>query len=252
VKTTEDPRPVHTREDPRLVMDRVSAATSGIDGWLSDAQGRALFTAAAATTGRGAIVEIGSWKGRSTVWLAAGARLAGQRVHAIDRHTQSLEDPSANTLAEFLQNIEMAGVADAIEPLVMSSAEAAGIVRGPVELLFVDGDHSFDGVRRDAEIWLPRVMDGGLVMFHDVATAGYDGPRRIFRRMVCWNRRFAGIRRVGSMTIARRTARRGVLDGAWGTLAGALLYVFDAKQVSRQLRKGRREKRNDDLVMPHQ
>jgi MMP 1-O-methyltransferase len=233
-------------------MERVSAVASGIDGWLSDAQGRALLAAAAAATGQGAIVEIGSWKGRSTVWLAEGARLAGQRVHAVDRHTQSLEDPTANTLAEFLDNIRKAGVADAIEPLVMSSADAAAVVRGPVELLFIDGDHSFEGVRRDAEIWLPRVMDGGLVMFHDVATAGYDGPRRIFRRMVCWNERFAGVRRVGSMTMARRTARRGFLDAAWGTLAGLLLYIFDAKQVSRQLRKRRGQKRNHDFVVPHQ
>ena len=233
-------------------MARVSAATSGIEGWLSDAQGRALLAAAAATTGQGAIVEIGSWKGRSTVWLAEGARLARQRVYAIDRHSGSREDPSANTLTEFLENITRAGVADAIEPLVMSSAEAAAIVRGPVELLFIDGDHSFAGVKRDAEIWLPRVMDGGVVMFHDVATAGYDGPRRIFRQMVCWNDGFAGIRRVGSMTMARRTGRRGVMDAAWGTLAGIILYIFDAKQLSRQLRKGRRQKRNHDLVMPHE
>ena len=234
------------------LIERVSAVTSGIEGWLSDAQGRALLTRAAATTGRGAIVEIGSWKGRSTVWLAEGARLAGQRVHAIDRHTQSLEDPLANTLAEFLDNIKKAGVADVIEPLIMSSAEAASVVRGPVELLFIDGDHSFDGVRRDAEIWLPRVMDGGVVMFHDVATAGYDGPRRIFRRMVCWNERFAGVRRVGSMTIARRTPHRGIFEAAWGTVAGLLLYIFDAKQISRQLRKGRGQKRNHDLVVPDQ
>jgi predicted O-methyltransferase YrrM len=233
-------------------MDRVSDVTSGIEGWLSDAQGRALLAAAAATTGRGAIVEIGSWKGRSTVWLAEGARLAGQRVHAIDRHTQSREDPSANTLAEFLGNINRAGVADVVDPLVMSSADAAAVVRGPVELLFIDGDHSFDGVRRDAEIWLPRVMDGGLVMFHDVATAGYEGPRRVFRRMVCWNERFARVRRVGSMTIARRTSRRGFFDAAWGTVAGLLLYIFDAKQISRQLRKRRGEKRNHDLVVPDQ
>ena len=233
-------------------MERARTATSSIEGWLSDAQGHALLAAAAATTGRGAIVEIGSWKGRSTVWLAEGARLAGQRVHAIDRHTQSLEDPLANTLAEFLQNIERAGVADVIEPLVMSSADAAAVVGGPVELLFIDGDHSLEGVRRDAEIWLPRVMNGGLVMFHDVATAGYDGPRRIFRQMVCWNERFAAVRRVGSMAIARRTPRRGILDAAWGTLAGLLLYIFDAKQLSRQLRKGRGQQRNHDLVVPHQ
>jgi predicted O-methyltransferase YrrM len=65
-----------------------------VEGWLSDRQGRALFDAAAKATGGGAIVEIGSWKGRSTTWLASGARLAGQRVYAIDPHRGSREDPA--------------------------------------------------------------------------------------------------------------------------------------------------------------
>lgn len=232
--------------------DEISAVAAGVEGWLSEAQGRTLMGMAAAVTGRGAIVEIGSWKGRSTVWLAAGGKAAGQRVYAIDRHTGSREDPSAHTLSEFLDNIARAGVVDSVEPLVMSSAEASEFVRGPVELLFVDGDHSFDGVRRDADLWLPRIVEGGIVLFHDVATAGYAGPRRIFRQRICWSPQFAGIRRVGSMMLARRVRRRGVLSSIWGRLAGALLYVFDAKQLSRKLRKGRGEKGDHDFVMPHQ
>jgi predicted O-methyltransferase YrrM len=232
--------------------DEISAIAARVEGWLSEAQGRVLMSIAARTTGRGAIVEIGSWKGRSTVWLAAGAQLARQRVYAVDRHSASREDPSANTLAEFLRNIERAGVADAVEPVVMSSADAAAVIHGPVELLFVDGDHSFAGVQRDAETWLPKIIEGGVVLFHDVATAGYGGPRRIFRQQVCWSAQFAGIRRVGSMMMARRVRRRGILAAAWGTLAGVLLYIFDAKQLSRQLRKGGREQRNHDLVMPHE
>lgn len=233
-------------------IEEISAIAAGVEGWLSDAQGRTLMRMAAAVSGRGAIVEIGSWKGRSTVWLAAGAQAAGQRVYAIDKHTGSHEDPSANTCAEFLTNLTRAGVIDSVEPLVMSSTEASEFVPGPVELLFVDGDHSFAGVERDAERWLPRVVEGGVVLFHDVATAGYDGPRRIFRQRVCWNPQFADIGRVGSMMIARRVRRRSLLSAAWGRLAGALLYVFDAKQLSRKLRQGRREQRDHDLVMPHQ
>jgi MMP 1-O-methyltransferase len=216
--------------------ERARQAASPIEGWLSDAQGRALFEAAASTTGRGAIVEIGSWKGRSTTWLARGARLAGQRVCAVDPHQASREDPSADTLQEFLDNLQRAGVGDIVDPFVMSSEEAAARIIGAVELLFIDGDHSEDGSRRDAELWLPRLIEGGTVMFHDAATAGYTGPRRVVQRMVCRNHRFDGIRRVGSMIVARRTARRGARAALWGRTAALLLYVYDVKRALTRLR----------------
>jgi predicted O-methyltransferase YrrM len=215
--------------------DEVRAVAASIDGWLSDAQGCALFRAAAATTGRGLIVELGSWKGRSTAWLAAGARLAGARVHAVDPHSGSREEPSARTLDEFRRNLERAGLADAVAPLVMTSKDAARILTGPVELLFIDADHSYEGVRADAELWLPRVVEDGTVMFHDVATSGYSGPRRVFRRAVCWNRGFDRIARVGSMAVARRTGRRSGRATLWGTTAGLALYFFDVQQALRRL-----------------
>jgi MMP 1-O-methyltransferase len=202
-----------------------------IEGWLSDAQGRFLRDAAASTTGRGAIVEIGSWKGRSTAWLALGAKRVGRRVYAIDPHTGSKEDPTAHTFQEFLDNLARAGVSDVVDPLVMTSTDAARVVQGPVELLFIDGDHSAAAVLHDVELWLPRVADGGLVMFHDVATTSYSGPRRAFQRYVCWRRGFDSIARIGSMTVARRTARRTARAAIWGTTAGALLYLFDVKSA---------------------
>lgn len=208
-----------------------------VEGWLSDAQGRALFRAAAETTGRGAIVEIGSWKGRSTTWLASGARLAGHRVYAIDPHRRSREYPAAETLDEFLGNVARNGLADIVEPLVMTSEAAAAHIEGPVELLFIDGDHSYEAVRRDAELWLPRLIEGGTVMFHDVATAAYSGPRRVVREMVCRSPWFHGISRVGSMVVARRTGGRGLLAAVWGATAWLLLYIFDAKRALRRLRK---------------
>ena len=211
--------------------DDVRRLAAPIDGWLSDAQGCALFRAAAATTGRGHVVEIGSWKGRSTAWLAAGARLAGTKVYAVDPHTGSREDPAAATLAEFRANLGRAGLADHVEALVMTSTEAARVVDGPVELLFIDGDHWYEAVRLDAALWLPKLVEGGTVMFHDVGAAGYDGPRRVFRRSVCWDARFEGIERVGSMVIARRTRRRSVAGAAWGLCTGLLLYLYDAKRL---------------------
>jgi MMP 1-O-methyltransferase len=228
--TTRTPRPLEQE------AERAREIASAIDGWLSDAQGRALFEAAASTTGRGAIVEIGSWKGRSTTWMALGARTAGRRVYAIDPHRHSREDPGATTLPEFLDNLRRAGAAGFVDPLVMTSEEAAAQISGPVELLFIDGDHSDEAARRDAELWLPRLIEGGTVMFHDVATAAYTGPRRVVQQMVCRDPRFAGISRIGSMVVARRTTRRSMGAALWGRTAGTLLYLYDVKRALRRWR----------------
>lgn len=182
-------------------------------------------------------MEIGSWQGRSTIWLAFGARLAGQRVLAVDRHVGSRENPAARTLEAFTANIRRAGIEAVVMPLVMSSAEAAQHVPGSVEVLFIDGDHSDEGSRRDADLWLPRLMDGGVVLMHDVVTAGYTGPRRVFQRRICWSAQFESIRRVGSMGIATRVSRRRPSAAAWGWLAGMLLYLLDAKRLVRKARR---------------
>ena len=88
----------------------------------------------------------------------------------------------------------------------------------------------YEAVRLDAELWLPKLVEGGIVMFHDVGTTGYSGPRRVFRRSICWSAEFEGIRRIGSMVVARRTRRRDVRSAAWGRCAGLLLYLYDAKR----------------------
>lgn len=119
---------------------------------------------------------------------------------------------------------------DLVEPLVMTSADAAVRVRDPVELLFIDGDHTREGAARDADIWLPRLAPGGVLMMHDVGAAGYVGPRDVFRRRVCWSADFDRVGRVGSMGVARRTRCRGPAAALWGRAAGVLLYLYDIKR----------------------
>jgi predicted O-methyltransferase YrrM len=220
--------------------DRAARAAAGIEGWLSEAQGRALHQAAAQASGRGAIVEIGSWKGRSTAWLAHGALERGLRVLAVDPHVNSREDPQARTFDAFRDNLNRAGVLQAVDPLVMTSAEAVRLLTAPVELLFVDGDHSVEGARRDADLWLPRVMTGGTVLFHDVASSGYAGPRRVFQRSICRSRHYHRVRRVGSMGIAERTSRRSLRQALRSWTFDLLLYRYDVegalKRAVRRLR----------------
>jgi predicted O-methyltransferase YrrM len=227
--------------DPSVAAARERARVSAahVHGWLSDAQGEALFEAA--RRARGVVVEIGSWQGRSTIWLASGARLAGQRVFAIDPHESSREDPAARTYERFLDNLGGAGLLEAVTPLVMRSTEAVASVTAPVHVLFVDGDHSIEAARVDAETWLPRMAHSGVVMFHDVATSGYAGPRRAFQRLVCWSPEFHRVRKVGSMGIAERTPRRGRLAAARGFAVGFLLFWYDIQgAVKRVLRSARR------------
>jgi predicted O-methyltransferase YrrM len=232
-------------------IDSVRRIAAAIDGWLSDAQGRALHDAAARVTGRGIILEIGSWKGRSTVWLAHGARRAGARVHAVDPHVNSREDPHAQTLEEFTNNIVRAGVADTVEMLVMTSADAASRLESGVELLFVDGDHSLEGARADAAVWLPRVVAGGTVMFHDVATSGYSGPRRVFQTRICRSPQFQRVRRVGSMGIAERTSRRSAAQAFRARTLDLLLYLYDVEAViKRALRQMKRARLHPTTATP--
>ncbi len=122
---TSPPAP-HTRAPISMPQTEGQTATVAacVDGWLSETQGRELFRAVEACAARGAVVEIGSWKGRSTVWLAAAARRAGTIVYAIDRHEASREDPSARTYDEFRRNLEAVGLIDHVRALVMSSGEA--------------------------------------------------------------------------------------------------------------------------------
>src|SRR5207249_1604325 len=134
--------------------DAVERQVAGIGGWLTPKEGRLLYDLARRCTGRGVIVEIGSWKGKSTIWLASGSRRgAGVPVYAIDPHTAESDNLATQsavpTFAEFTHNIRQAGVADLVVALVTTSAEAARDFERPVELIFIDGAHDYASVALD-------------------------------------------------------------------------------------------------------
>ena len=197
--------------DPAAVERHVT----GIGGWLTPKEGRLLYDLARRCTGRGAIVEIGSWKGKSTIWLASGSRHgAGGTVYAIDPHTAESDNLATQsavpTFTEFTENIRRAGVADLVVPLVTTSAEAARDFDRPVELMFIDGAHDYASVALDFELWFPQVVEGGTIAFHD--TVAWDGPRRLVAQRVfggAWARR---ARFVDSTTVAEKVARNSLGD----------------------------------------
>jgi predicted O-methyltransferase YrrM len=204
---------------------------AGIGGWLTPKEGRLLYELARRCTGRGVIVEIGSWKGKSTIWLANGARDgAGARVHAIDPHTaqsDNLATQSAGpTFEEFSRNIHAAGVADLVVPTVTTSAEAARTFDRPVELIFIDGAHDYESVALDLDLWFPKVVDGGTIAFHD--TVAWEGPRRLVAERVFRGSWARHARFVDSTTVAEKVARNSRADRLHNRYALAVKSLCDA------------------------
>ena len=188
-----------------MTRSEITALLAGVEGWLSAGEAAALFACARRCRGRGVIVEIGSWKGRSTIVLAAGARAgAGGPVYAVDPHQGLPQLGGEPTFAVFQANIAAAGVADLVRPLQQRSADVARGFTSPVELIYIDGAHDHAAVLEDFTAWFPTVLDGGVMAFHD--TVGYPGPRRVVRDHFYRSHNFRHIRFAGRLTYAEKVA----------------------------------------------
>ncbi len=183
----------------------------GVDGWLTPREGLALFRGVAACRNRGAIVEIGSWHGRSTIVLAAASQATSQTiVHAVDPHGGIPGRGLGPSLSSFRANLAAAGLSDRVQAHVCSSAEAARTFDQPVEFIYIDGAHDYPTVSDDYLAWFPKVIDGGVMAFHD--TIGYPGPRRVVRDHLYRSRRFRRARFAGSLTWGEKVARSSLLE----------------------------------------
>jgi predicted O-methyltransferase YrrM len=184
---------------------RVKPLIAEVPGWLTEEEGEALYDLARACTGRGVIVEIGSWKGKSTICLGLGSRAGvSLPIYAVDPHADY-------RFGDFQRNVERAGIADLIRPIASLSQPAAEHFEEPIELLFVDGSHEFELVLEDFEKWVPKVVDGGWVAFHD--TTWTAGPRKVVGEAIYRSRRFKDVRFVvGSTTVARKVQENALPD----------------------------------------
>ncbi|HYC71169.1 MAG TPA: class I SAM-dependent methyltransferase [Opitutaceae bacterium] len=156
-----------------------------------------LFQLAADAPAGAQVVEIGSWMGASTCFLAAGLKGPGAKIYAVDnfqglsmcgedvswyqRHFRKLGTTS--TLEIFRANFAALGLADRAEPVVsdsLAAARALAAKRGSIDLIFVDGDHSYEGCKADIDAWLPFVRAGGVMAFHDFGSRASGVTRAIF------------------------------------------------------------------------
>ncbi len=170
-------------------------------GWLKEAEGRLLFALAAGVPGEGAVVEIGSAEGKSTIWMASGLKAAARtgKLYAIDPHESYLGRD--NTHDGFVGNMERAGVEDVVVGMAMTSEQASRGWDRPVRLLFVDGDHSYESVRLDCELWSRHLIGGGVIAFHDCLRAN-TGPTRVFFEQVVESNQYCDFSFRGSVGYA--------------------------------------------------
>jgi len=171
--------------DLDAVIERAWQLTQGTAGFLGENEARFLGMLAACVPARGTIVEIGSFKGKSTVMLASVAAYYGLGpVVAIDPHTSpSATDPGisagSSTYEEFLASVKAAGLMEHVETHRAYSRDMAKGWSRPIRLLWIDGDHTFRGAREDFDLFTPHLEKDGVVALHDALNA-FEGPIRVF------------------------------------------------------------------------
>lgn len=150
-------------------FQRIWPLIDSVEGHLVSGQEQWLFNAARVLPDGSNIVEIGSFKGRSTCCLAFGCRGSRKKIFAVDSFNGNDWDfPERDFLKEFQHNIDRCGLSNFVEPTVGLSTEVAKTWKKPIHMLFVDGSHRYEDVLADFEGFFPHVADGGLVAFHDV------------------------------------------------------------------------------------
>lgn len=201
----------------------VRAAAEVARGFMPPDEGLALHAAAAAVDVDGPFMEIGSYCGKSAIYLGAAARARGTVLFAVDHHRGSEEnqagwehhepdlvDPAVgkmDTLPTFRRTIHDAGLEGTVVAVVADSPTLGRHWTTPLGLLFIDGGHGPEPAHRDYETWVPHVVVGGTLAIHDVFPDPADGgrpPHEIYLRAV-GSGAFDEVGATGSLRVLRRT-----------------------------------------------
>ncbi|MBS2537460.1 class I SAM-dependent methyltransferase [Catenulispora sp. NF23] len=180
---------------------KLRAAAEAAPGFMPPAEGLALYEAAERAAKIGDLLEIGTYCGKSTIYLAAAAATADRVVVTVDHHRGSEEqqpgweyhdpelvDPEVglmDTLPTMRRTLHAAGVEDRVVAIVGRSPVVARLWNTPVGLVFIDGGHTDEHARGDYEGWAHHVAPDGVLVIHDVFPDPADGgqaPYRVYLR----------------------------------------------------------------------
>ena len=204
------------------IIPGLPANINKIKGFLAEDEAQALYDHALQASSKGPVLEIGSYCGKSTIYLGLACLQTDSTVFALDHHRGSEEhqlgeffhDPDlydgseeqVDTFREFRRNISSAGLNEVVVPVVAGSEAAARHWQTPLAMVFIDGGHSLDAALTDYRCWTAHLNRGGILAIHDLfgdAQEGGQAPYAIYR-MARDSGLFEDIERVNSLGILRR------------------------------------------------
>ena len=180
---------------------KMAALAEKVKGFLAEDEGRALYGIALKAANLGPCLEIGSFCGKSAVYIGSACRERGVTLFSIDHHRGSEEqqpgqlyfDPDIydeksggiNSLPLLRNTLRTAGLEDTVIPMITRSTVAARNWATPLGLVFIDGGHSYESALTDYQSWRPHIMQGGFLVFHDIypdPAKGGQAPRQVYTK----------------------------------------------------------------------
>jgi len=205
------------------MIDFDNTLLSQVKGFLDHEEGMALHDLATKACKKGPCLEIGSYCGKSAVYLGRACKSSGSILFSLDHHRGSEEqqpgeeyfDPDIydakteriDTFGRFITTIEKAGLAKTVVPIVCTSETGSKLWATPLGLVFIDGGHAFDTVFTDYNSWAEHVIPGGYLIFHDIfkdPSKGGQAPYEVYKLAVGCGL-FQELPMVKTLGILRRT-----------------------------------------------
>jgi hypothetical protein len=184
-----------------LKINKAKAAE--IKGFLDEDEADRLFSLALAASNIGPCLEIGSYCGKSAIYLGTACKENKSVLFSLDHHTGSEEqqpgqeyfDPDLlnpetgkiDTLRFFLKTISQFDLENAVIPVIGRSEIVGRVWQTPLSLIFIDGSHSYESVLNDYKIWSKHLIVGGYLLFHDIfpdSAQGGQAPYLVYRKAV--------------------------------------------------------------------
>ncbi len=170
-------------------------------GFLDHEEGMRLYEMAREVATQGPCLEVGSYCGKSALYLGTGCKERAGTLFSVDHHRGSEEqqageeyfDPElisprslrVDTFPYFREALSLGGLEETVIPLVARSDVAARSWQTPLGLVFIDGGHSYEAALTDYQVWSPHILPGGYLLIHDIFESPADGgqaPYRVYQQ----------------------------------------------------------------------
>ena len=195
---------------------------NSVKGFLDHKEGICLYNYALNSSKKGPILEIGSYCGKSTIYIATAAKKYSGCVYSVDHHSGSEENQVGweyhdielfdeetgriNSFPEFMRNLRKANLLDTVVPVVSDSSLVSRYWKIPLSMVFIDGGHTMEAAFNDFNNWKDKIIKGGILAIHDVFPNPDDGgrpPYEIYRKALS-EKNFKEVEAVKSLRVLEK------------------------------------------------